>query len=106
MFSSFLSSLVFSAEFDALNGSRISSINVGAPIVRMAYSPTSGHSVIAVLEVSPVWRLLIFDNYSVSIFKCYLYCSIGYLSAGLRGGRMFDSVEGTKSFKNASSSCL
>ncbi|XP_068636702.1 uncharacterized protein [Aristolochia californica] len=37
-------------EFDALTGCKIASINIGAPVVRMAYSPTSGHAVIAVLE--------------------------------------------------------
>ncbi|KAK4593297.1 hypothetical protein RGQ29_017422 [Quercus rubra] len=38
------------AEFDALTGSKISSIDIGAPVVRMSYSPTSGHAVIAILE--------------------------------------------------------
>ncbi|EEF39996.1 nucleotide binding protein, putative [Ricinus communis] len=37
-------------EFDALTGSKLSSIDIGAPAVRMAYSPTSGHSVVAILE--------------------------------------------------------
>ncbi|KAK9067088.1 hypothetical protein SSX86_014412 [Deinandra increscens subsp. villosa] len=37
-------------EFDAYTGSKISSINIGAPVVRMSYSPTSGHAVIAILE--------------------------------------------------------
>ncbi|KAK9285531.1 hypothetical protein L1049_024726 [Liquidambar formosana] len=37
-------------EFDALTGSKISSIDIGAPVVRMSYSPTSGHAVIAILE--------------------------------------------------------
>ncbi|KAJ8625097.1 hypothetical protein MRB53_033627 [Persea americana] len=37
-------------EFDALTGSKIAAINIGVPVVRMAYSPTSGHAVIAVLE--------------------------------------------------------
>ncbi|XP_062153998.1 uncharacterized protein LOC133862240 [Alnus glutinosa] len=40
----------FIIEFDALTGSKISSIDVGAPAVRMSYSPTSGHAVIAILE--------------------------------------------------------
>ncbi|KAF3952086.1 hypothetical protein CMV_022329 [Castanea mollissima] len=39
------------SEFDALTGSKISSIDIGAPVVRMSYSPTSGHAVIAMLEV-------------------------------------------------------
>ncbi|KAH0463828.1 hypothetical protein IEQ34_006614 [Dendrobium chrysotoxum] len=38
------------AEFDALTGSKISSIDIGARVVRMAYSPTSGHTVISILE--------------------------------------------------------
>ncbi|RZC67241.1 hypothetical protein C5167_010930 [Papaver somniferum] len=37
-------------EFDALTGSKISTIDIGAPVVRMLYSPTTGHSVIAILE--------------------------------------------------------
>nr|KJB48544.1 hypothetical protein B456_008G074500 [Gossypium raimondii] len=45
MFGSFLV-----AEFDALTGSKLATIDIGSPVVRMAYSPTSGHSVIAILE--------------------------------------------------------
>ncbi|KAF9622194.1 hypothetical protein IFM89_030052 [Coptis chinensis] len=37
-------------EFDAYTGSKISSINIGEPVVRMLYSPISGHVVIAMLE--------------------------------------------------------
>uniref|UniRef100_A0A1D1ZC59 Syntaxin-binding protein 5 n=1 Tax=Anthurium amnicola TaxID=1678845 RepID=A0A1D1ZC59_9ARAE len=37
-------------EFDAFTGSKICSINVGARVVRMSYSPTSGHAVISILE--------------------------------------------------------
>ncbi|XP_048128024.1 uncharacterized protein LOC115746944 isoform X2 [Rhodamnia argentea] len=37
-------------EFDAITGSKISSIDIGSPVVRMQYSPTSGHTVIAILE--------------------------------------------------------
>ncbi|KAF3438926.1 hypothetical protein FNV43_RR17201 [Rhamnella rubrinervis] len=37
-------------EFDAITGTKLSSINIGAPVVTMAYSPTSGHAVIAILE--------------------------------------------------------
>jgi hypothetical protein len=40
-----------SAEFDALTGSKIASIDLGHRVVRMAYSPTTSHIVIAVLEV-------------------------------------------------------
>jgi len=39
------------AEFDALTGSKISALDIGAPVVRMSYSPTSGHTVIAILQV-------------------------------------------------------
>ncbi|CAI8609244.1 unnamed protein product [Vicia faba] len=37
-------------EFDALTGSKISALDIGAPAVRMSYSPTSGHTVIAILQ--------------------------------------------------------
>lgn len=40
----------FIIEFDAFTGSKIASIEIGSPVVRMAYSPTSGHCVIAILE--------------------------------------------------------
>lgn len=39
------------AEFDALTGSKISSIDIGARVVRMEYSPTSGRTIISILEV-------------------------------------------------------
>lgn len=50
------------AEFDTLTGSRIASIDINSPVVRMAYSPTSGHAVVAILEVS------FFINYLVMLF--------------------------------------
>ncbi|POO02761.1 WD repeat containing protein [Trema orientale] len=37
-------------EFDAVTGSKLASINIGSPVVRMSYSPTSGHTVVAILE--------------------------------------------------------
>lgn len=37
-------------EFDAHTGSKIAAIDIGSPVVRMAYSPTSGHAIIAILE--------------------------------------------------------
>ncbi|KAH6825477.1 Transducin/WD40 repeat-like superfamily protein [Perilla frutescens var. hirtella] len=37
-------------EFDAYTGSKIASVDIGSPVVRMAYSPTAGNSLIAVLE--------------------------------------------------------
>lgn len=43
--------LFFVPEFDAFTGSKISSIDIGASVVRMSYSPTSGHAVVAILEV-------------------------------------------------------
>nr|CAB3498550.1 unnamed protein product [Digitaria exilis] len=42
--------LVPRVEFDALTGSKIASIDLGARVVRMAYSPTTSHVVIAILE--------------------------------------------------------
>lgn len=44
-------------EFDTLTGCRIASIDIGSPVVRMAYSPTSSHSVVAILEVPCLWML-------------------------------------------------
>lgn len=44
--------LQFHSEFDTYTGSKIASIDIGSPVVRMAYSPTSSHTVIAILEVS------------------------------------------------------
>ncbi|XP_004288054.1 PREDICTED: uncharacterized protein LOC101299992 [Fragaria vesca subsp. vesca] len=37
-------------EMDALTGCKIASIDIGVPVIRMAYSPTSGHAVIAIHE--------------------------------------------------------
>ncbi|KAL2348411.1 hypothetical protein Fmac_002411 [Flemingia macrophylla] len=37
-------------EFDALTGNKISALDIGAPVVRMSYSPTRGHTVIAILQ--------------------------------------------------------
>lgn len=37
-------------ELDAYTGCKIASLDMGSPVVRMAYSPTVGHSVIAILE--------------------------------------------------------
>ncbi|XP_031286077.1 uncharacterized protein LOC116144788, partial [Pistacia vera] len=37
-------------EFDTLTGSKIASIDIGSPAVSMAYSPTSSHAVVAILE--------------------------------------------------------
>ena len=39
------------AEFDALTGSKIALVDLGARVVRMAYSPTASHVIIAILEV-------------------------------------------------------
>ncbi|KAF5766273.1 hypothetical protein HanXRQr2_Chr15g0713451 [Helianthus annuus] len=36
--------------FDAYTGSEISSINIGAPVVIISFSPASGHVVLAILE--------------------------------------------------------
>ncbi|RAL46724.1 hypothetical protein DM860_005003 [Cuscuta australis] len=37
-------------EFDAFTGCKIAAIDIGSPVVRMAYSPTSGNAIIAILE--------------------------------------------------------
>ncbi|KAK8685898.1 hypothetical protein V6N13_124930 [Hibiscus sabdariffa] len=37
-------------EFDALTGSKLSTIDIGSPVVRMSYSPSCGQAVIAILE--------------------------------------------------------
>ncbi|KMZ62983.1 hypothetical protein ZOSMA_42G00240 [Zostera marina] len=37
-------------EFDALTGSKICSVNIGARVVRMSYSPTTSHAIISILE--------------------------------------------------------
>ncbi|CAK7337638.1 unnamed protein product [Dovyalis caffra] len=37
-------------EFDAITGSKLSAIDIGASVLRMAYSPTSSHAVIAMVE--------------------------------------------------------
>nr|GLL46179.1 uncharacterized protein LOC109180485 [Ipomoea trifida] len=42
--------LLESSEFDAYTGCKIAAIDIGSPVVRMAYSPTSGNAVIAILE--------------------------------------------------------
>lgn len=39
-------------EFDAYTGSKIASVDIGSPVVRMSYNPIGGHSLIAILEVS------------------------------------------------------
>ncbi|KZV23097.1 hypothetical protein F511_06621 [Dorcoceras hygrometricum] len=37
-------------EFDAYTGSKIASVDIGSPVVRMAYNPIGGHSLITILE--------------------------------------------------------
>lgn len=54
-------------EFDCLTGSKISSIDIGARVVRMSYSPTNVDSIIAILDVSLL-------NYLISICT-YFYDS-------------------------------
>lgn len=53
------------AEFDTLTGSRIASIDINSPVVRMAYSPTSSHAVVAILEVSYFLIILSACNFRV-----------------------------------------
>ncbi|KAK6923016.1 hypothetical protein RJ641_011320 [Dillenia turbinata] len=38
-------------EFDAFTRCKVASINIGAPVVRMSYSPTCGHAIIAILQI-------------------------------------------------------
>lgn len=58
------------AEFDAYTGSKIASIDIGSPVVRMAYSPTSGHCVIAILEVSSLSsKIMILSLISIKACK-------------------------------------
>ncbi|XP_016554876.1 uncharacterized protein LOC107854382 [Capsicum annuum] len=37
-------------EFDTYTENKIASIDISSPVVRIAYSPTSGHCVIAIIE--------------------------------------------------------
>lgn len=62
----YIVSLIFMcAEFDAITGTKLSSIDIGAPVVTMSYSPTSGHAVIAILEVRPL---------NVFLFRAFELC--------------------------------
>lgn len=55
--------IVFFAEFDALTGCKLSSIDIGATVVRMAYSPAGGHVIVAVLEVRWSSMIVLFMVY-------------------------------------------
>lgn len=58
---------------DALTGCKISSIDIGVPVIRMSYSPTSGHSVIAILEVGAPDAFL-FSVLDIAVASCiYLF---------------------------------
>lgn len=58
---------------DALTGCKISSIDIGVPVIRMSYSPTSGHSVIAILEVRAPDAFL-FSILDIAVASCiYLF---------------------------------
>lgn len=63
--------LLESSEFDAYTGCKIAAIDIGSPVVRMAYSPTSGNAVIAILEVSSLsgsdFRFCIFRSHVSSM---------------------------------------
>ncbi|KAJ7550857.1 hypothetical protein O6H91_07G121700 [Diphasiastrum complanatum] len=61
-------------EFDALTGCKLSSIDIGGIVVRMAYSPAGGHLIIAVLEVS--FQLFLLVCY-VFVFVCLPYFMCG-----------------------------
>ena len=58
-------------EFDALTGSKLSSVNIGSPVVRMSYSPTSGHAVVAILEVGPL--------YVITLLGCFDFLKFTFL---------------------------
>ena len=58
------------AEFDALTGSKISSIDIGARVVRMLYSPTSGHAVVSILEVG--------TQFYFSLSDLFLQCLLAF----------------------------
>jgi hypothetical protein len=60
------------AEFDALTGSKIASIDLGARVVRMAYSPTTSHVVIAILEVCLIASLVFLSSEKVIPFIAIL----------------------------------
>jgi hypothetical protein len=38
-------------EFDALTGCKLSSVDIGGSVVKLAYSPAGGHVLLAVLQV-------------------------------------------------------
>ncbi|PKU85291.1 hypothetical protein MA16_Dca010450 [Dendrobium catenatum] len=48
-------------EFDVLSGSKISSLEIGARVIRMAYIPSGGHIIISVIEDCTI-RSCDFDN--------------------------------------------
>ncbi|MBA0833904.1 hypothetical protein Goarm_006315 [Gossypium armourianum] len=56
-------------EFDALTGSKLATIDIGSPVVRMAYSPTSGHSVVAILERVEHIRLVLVQSYDFTAIR-------------------------------------
>ena len=67
----------FFAEFDALTGSKIASIDLGARVVRMAYSPTTSHVVIAILEVclnTSLFFLFFFSEEVISFISTTVKC--------------------------------
>lgn len=59
-------------EFDCLTGSKISSIDIGARVVRMLYSPTNVDSIIAILDVSLL-------HYLISIWTFFFMIQINFL---------------------------
>ena len=38
----------------------MSTIDIGAPVVRMSYSPTSSHAIVAILEVGSILNIYLF----------------------------------------------
>lgn len=57
-------------ELDAYTGCKIAALDIGSPVVRMAYSPTVGHSVIAILEVS-TQTFRIYFYFCQEFIDCY-----------------------------------
>ena len=39
------------AEYDVFTGCKLSSVDIGASVVRLGYSPAGGHVIVAALEV-------------------------------------------------------
>jgi len=84
---------IFFAEFDALTGSKIASIDLGARVVRMAYSPTTSHVVIAILEVCLNTSLFFSFIFSEKLNFIYLYnCELPSVTNSKNKANAYDTV--------------